>query len=132
MGSTKPIKAFIKMRTPSVREQVAGATKGEILEPFGFPGGGRPGGPGRFGPGNFLVDSMVDALDKNQDKSVSRDEFIGGFTKWFHDWNSDKSGFLTEEQLRSGINRDLAPSRGGPPGGGGPGFGPPPARGDAE
>jgi len=55
-------------------------------------------------------------MDKNHDELVSRDEFVGGFARWFHDWNSDKSGSLTEQQLREGINHDLAPFRGGPPG----------------
>jgi hypothetical protein len=140
---TKPIKAFVKIRTPSVREQVAGTSKGEELGEFGFPGGGGggrgpggPGGPGGggpgggFGPGNFLARVLVDVLDKNHDDSVSREEFMGGFKQWFADWNKDKSGFLTEEQLRAGINKDLSPFRGGPPGGfgGGEGGGNPPPR----
>ena len=53
------------------------------------------------------------------DQNKTHDEFIQGFAKWFGTWNVDRSGALTEEQLRAGINQDLAPFRGGP------GFGPP-------
>jgi hypothetical protein len=61
---------------------------------------------------------------------LTRDEFTQGFAKWFDGWNTDKSGVLTDEQLRAGINQDLSPFRGPP---GGPGFGAPggpPARGE--
>ena len=63
------------------------------------------------------------ALDDDKDGTITRDEFIRGFGKWFGTWNTDKNGVLTDDQLRAGINRDLSPFRGGPPGGAG--FGPP-------
>jgi hypothetical protein len=31
------------------------------------------------------------------------------FSKLFEAWNSDKSGFLSEDQLRAGISRNLSP-----------------------
>jgi hypothetical protein len=78
----------------------------------------------------FLGDVFMTAFDGNKDGQLTREEFAQGFGKWFEAWNSDKSGVLTEEQLRAGINKDLAPQRGGgpggPPGGGGPGGPPPP------
>ncbi len=70
----------------------------------------------------FLGQGVMDALDANKDGKISHDEFVAGFAKWFSNWNTDKSGALTEAQLREGINRDLAPFHGGPPGG--PDFGP--------
>ncbi|MHB1307442.1 MAG: CotH kinase family protein [Limisphaerales bacterium] len=52
------------------------------------------------------------------------EEFTRGFARWFEAWNTDRTGVLTDEQLRAGIDKDLSPFRGGPPGG--PAFGPPP------
>lgn len=121
----KPIKGFVKVRAQSVVEQLAGKSQGEVVGDFGFGGrGGRgPGGPGGFGPGRFLGNAFLTALDGDKDGTITHDEFTRGFAKWFAAWNTDKSGVLTDEQLRAGINRDLSPFRGGPPGG--PGFGPP-------
>jgi spore coat protein H len=127
---TKPIKAFVKIRAQSVSDQVAGKSKGQELEQFGFGGprggGGRPGGPGGpggFGPGNFLAGTWLIALDANKDGTVTQKEFTEAFARWFAAWNTDKSGVLTDEQLRAGIDKDLAPRFDGPPGG--RGFGPP-------
>jgi spore coat protein CotH len=135
-GNTKAIKQFVKARFQSVVDQVAGKSEGQELGGGGFGGpgnrGGGPGrgGPGGFGPGMFLGDVFMTAFDGNKDGQLTREEFAQGFGKWFEAWNSDKSGVLTEEQLRAGINKDLAPQRGGgpggPPGGGGPGGPPPP------
>src|SRR5437667_161850 len=64
------------------------------------------------------VTAFTATLDADKDGALTRDEFTEGFAKWFGAWNTDQSGALTEEQLRAGINRDLAPSRfppGGPP-----------------
>jgi hypothetical protein len=66
----------------------------------------------------MLEHAFMDALDLNQDGVITHEEFIKGFSKWFESWNTDQSGKLTSEQLRAGINRDLAPFHGGgPPGG---------------
>ena len=123
----KPIKPFAEARTRSIRDQLAGTSKGMTLGGFGFPGDGPggpggPGGPQGFGPGTFLGGAFLRALDQDKDSSVSRDEFTQGFAKWFEAWNTDHRGVLTEEQLRAGINQDLSPFQGGPP----QGFGPPP------
>ena len=128
-SETKPIKPFVKIRAQSVEEQVAGKSEGEMIEGFGFggrrPGGGRggPGGPGGFGPGMFLSGGFMSAMDVNKDSTVSHQEFIAGFNKWFEAWDTGKAGLLTEEQLREGINRELGPGRGGISGP--PGFRPP-------
>ena len=124
----KPIKPFAAIRTRSVLEQLAGTSQGMVLGGMGFPGGGPggpprgPGGPDGFGPGMFLGSSFMEAMDPEKHSFVTRDEFTEGFVRWFESWNSDKSGALTEEQLRAGINKDLSPFRNGPP----QGFGPPP------
>ncbi|HZR15700.1 MAG TPA: CotH kinase family protein [Verrucomicrobiae bacterium] len=127
--AAKPIKGFVIARAQSVNDQLAGKSKGEVLSEQGF--GGPPGGLGRgrvFGPGMFLAHGLMDSFDRNGDGMLTQKEFLAGFDKWFADWNTDKSGLLNEAQLREGINRDLAPLRGGPPEGGPdeglPDFGP--------
>ncbi len=90
---------------------------------FGGPAG-RSGGPGGFSPGGMLVDGFLRALDGDKSGAISKDEFDGGFTRWFEAWDSKKQGFLDAEALRDGINKDLMPTFGRPPGagtGGGPG-----------
>jgi spore coat protein CotH len=123
----KPIKGFATARAQSVTAQLAGKSEGTaLMQPaFGHFGPRRDGrrGPGEFGPGMVMAGSVMDQFDTNKDGNLSHDEFLAGLAKWFFDWNTDKSGLMSEEQLRSGINRDLIPFHGGPPGG--PGFGPP-------
>ena len=73
----------------------------------------------------------MSALDADKNDELSKSEFVQGFDKWFTAWNTDKSGALTDEQLRAGINEDLSPFRGGGPPGGpfnAPPPGPPPAK----
>jgi spore coat protein H len=120
--TVKPVKGFVTARAQSVNEQLAGKSEGAPESELGFGGRGpgrMGGGPGGFGPGMFLGSGLLEAFDTNKDGKLSHEEFTAGFAKWFSDWNSDKSGQLSEEQLRAGINRDLVPFRGG-----GPGFGP--------
>jgi hypothetical protein len=130
----KPIKGFVTARAQSVAEQLAGKSTGMTMDRSGFgppggprgpgiPGGppGGPPGPGAFGPGNFLGPVLLKALDADGDGVVTRNEFVLGFDHWFAAWNTDQSGVLTDEQLRAGINQDLAPFRGGGP----PPFDPP-------
>ncbi len=125
-GSAKPIKAFVAARSESVAAQVAGKSEG-LRVGSGFGGGGpggrgpRGGGPGGFGMGMLMGNGMMKALDADADAALTAAEVTGGFAKWFTAWNTDKTGALTEEQLRAGINKDLNPF---PPGGPGP-FGPP-------
>jgi spore coat protein CotH len=126
------------------------AKLGDLLPPppgFGPPGGGPPGaaqrpggGRGGFGPAMFIGPGLFTAVDANKDGSLTRAEFRDTFGKWFAEWDTDKSGFLKEEQLAKGLNAALPrPDFGGPggrfggpggPGGrrgpGGPGFGGPP------
>ena len=106
----KPIKAFVGPRAKSVADQLAGKSEGNSGGGFGGPGGGRggPGGPGGFGPGMFLGPTFVAAMDTNKDGKVSEKEFKDAFSKWFDSWSKD--GVLTEAQLRSGVDKDLAPA----------------------
>jgi hypothetical protein len=128
----KPIKPFVVIRARSIQDQLEGKSKG--MELGGFrPGGGSPrGGPGPtadFGPGMFLAGGFLGALDLDNNAVLSAEETSKGFQKWFETWNTDKSGFMTEKQLRAGLNLALMPKPGQFPGGPGPGFpgGPPPS-----
>ena len=119
--SMNTIKPFAKIRTQSILDQLSGKSKGQELAAFGGFGGrggprGGPGSPGgQQGPGMFLGGAFMIALDANKDKSVTHSEFTDGFSKWFSTWNKDKSGMLSDDDLRAGINEDLAPFPGGPP-----------------
>lgn len=124
MQPPKPIKGFVAARAQSVIDQLAGKSQGATIQPFGpFAGGGPrgpgglgpgPGGPpGGFGPGNMLGPAFMNMFDGDKDAHLTRAEVAQGFTRWFDSWNSDKSGILTDEQLRDGINQEFMP-RGGP------------------
>jgi type 1 glutamine amidotransferase len=79
-------------------------------------GGGFGGGRGNAGPAIFTV------VDANKDGAVTRDELKATFDRWFTEWDSAKTGALTQEQLLTGLNASLpAPAPGG--GGGFPGGG---------
>ncbi len=92
--------------------------------PFG-PGPGGPGGRGGFGLGNLFAGPLLTRLDRDADGAVTQTEFVEGFTVWFQSWDGGQQGFLTTNEIRNGLNKDLTPQFGPPPGGGrGPG-GPP-------
>ncbi len=127
MGGMKPIKGFVGPRSQSVAAQLAGKSQGQATNgngPGGRGGFGGPGGPGGMGPGLFLAPAFQQAMGAGQNAPVTREQFTRAFAKWFENWGGWKTGYLTEEQLRSGINRDLAPR--GMPGGFGPPGGRPP------
>jgi hypothetical protein len=112
----KPIKGFVTARAKSVADQLAARSQGyELAGGFG-PGGGRRGGggPEGFSPGALFSGAFLGAMDTNKDGQLSRQEFSGGFIRWFEKWNASRSGMLSEDELRAGINRDLVPT---PPGG---------------
>jgi spore coat protein CotH len=119
----KPIKGFVKVRSQSIADQLAGKSPGLTISGFGGrPGGPGGRGPGDFGPGMFLGPAWMQALDTQKKGEISEDDFTRGFIHWFESWNADKSGLLSEEQLRAGIDKDLSPFRGGGPFGGPPAF----------
>src|SRR5262245_36095182 len=93
---------------------------GELLptqQGFGPPGGGRG-----FGPGRFIGQSLFTAADGNKDGSLTRAELKAAFEKWSSEWDSEKTGSLNEDKLRTGLAAALPqPNFGGPGGGfGGP------------
>jgi hypothetical protein len=115
--------AFVKGRSASVKDQLAGKSEGYVL------GKSRPGGangPPGFGPEEMMAmalammeGALVKALDADKDKKLDRGEFVGGFDKWFAAWGDGKGEALTEDQVRKGLNKALPfPFMFGPPGGG--------------
>jgi len=80
-------------------------------------GNSRPGGNLRTG---FIVNGIFTAADADKDGSVTRAELKDRFEKWYSEWDVDKSGALSQEQLYAGLSAAL-PRQGF---GGGTGFGP--------
>ncbi len=147
----KPIKPFVVVRAQSVMDQLEGRREGVIAGRGGFGGGpgfgpGGPGGLGErgagagvppgFGPGMFLGSALKDATDTDKDDRVTPAELEATFQSWFKAWDTDQSASLNEAELRGGLDKELSPFRGAPPGGfgfpfggGGPGRGQPPGPG---
>ena len=71
---------------------------------------------------SFITAGLFNAADADKDGSLTRAELMSTFDKWFADWDSDKSGALTEEKLYAGLSAAL-PRQGGFGGQGGPGGG---------
>lgn len=98
--------------------------RGGFGGPGGGPSGGGPGGLGGFNPEDFGVGMFLapDLLkgDKNRDKKVSREEIREITEARFDQWDTNKSGFLSEEDFSRGIDELAAAGMGGP---GGPGGG---------
>jgi outer membrane protein assembly factor BamB len=104
-------------------EKTGKLSQDQFVERFGNVMGPTPeGAPRGRGGGRFIAPGLFDATDANKDGALTREEFKKAFTKWFTDWDTEKSGSLTEQKLRDGLNGALPrPQFGGP---GGPGRGP--------
>ncbi len=120
----KPIKAFVGVRHQAVADQLAGKSPGKRIGteagPFGGGGGGRGGGRGGFGPGTFLAPAVLQQADLDHNEKVSAAEMQKLGEKWWQEWDVEKTGMLTEEQLGNGLAKAFPMQ----PGGGGPGRGP--------
>lgn len=103
-----PIKVFAGLRSQSISDQIAGKSDGKIPDGFGpFGGGGQPGQGGGFGPGMLLGGLFMNSLDRDKNGTLAPEEFSAAFSGWFKTWDSEKTGFLTEDQVRTGMNKDL-------------------------
>lgn len=96
----------------------------------GGSGGGGQGNdqnPGGRRRSQTTAPAIFAVADTDKDGSLTRAELKATFTKWASDWDSDKSGALSEEKLVAGLNAALPqPTFGGAQGGapgGGRGFG---------
>jgi hypothetical protein len=112
-GSLNPIKLFAPLRAKSVIEQLSGKSQGLTLDNQPPP---TPPPPGKnaFGPGFFLAPVVMKSFDTDKNQELTSDEATAGFAKWFDSWNTDKSGFLDQDQLRAGLNQDLSTTAPGP------------------
>ena len=100
------------------------------MEPKGGPQMGGPGGmrgpgmmrgPGGFGPSMMVMPAFLKG-DQDGDGKLSQEEFRALGEKWFSGWDPEKTGKVTEAQVRKGLG-SLMPMPGGMPGRGpgGPG-----------
>ncbi|HEU0115529.1 MAG TPA: ThuA domain-containing protein, partial [Thermomicrobiales bacterium] len=95
-------------------QQAPPAAPGQQGAPAGQ-GAGRGGGRGGVAPALFT------AVDVNKDTSLTRDELKTTFDKWYGDWDTARTGALTEEQILAGLTAVFPPPA--PPAAGAGGFG---------
>jgi alcohol dehydrogenase (cytochrome c) len=75
-------------------------------------------------PSRSTAPAFLTAIDNDKDGSLTRVELKDTFTKWYEQWDAEKSGALSEEKFRTGLDAALpAPQFGGGGGGRGRGFG---------
>lgn len=104
-----PIKTFVTARNQAVRDQLDGRSEGKKLE----------GMNRRMGPGMFLAPPILEKADGDKDGKITASEFHGLAEKWFGEWDKEKTGKLTADQLRDGIGAAFPlPPGFGPPAGG--------------
>lgn len=99
---------------------------------FGRPGGPGGGGPMMFSPGGMLVPGLLRSLDADKDGKLPKQEFTSGFERLFAAWDAKQQGYLDGDAIRDGMNKDLAPSFGPPPGAAGAPEAPQPAANQAN
>lgn len=108
-GKPPQLKLFIAKRTKSVTEQVAGTSKGHIPQGGGF------GGPPKIG--SFLAPQMIEAMDKNDDSKVSREELLGSIQRVWDVCSKDKEGKVDLDSLTKGVDKSIPkPPEGSPQG----------------
>jgi hypothetical protein len=92
----------------------AGGPRGDRSSGDGFPGDreepGRPGGfgPGGFGPSMFAAPLFLQG-DADRDGQLTAEEFSVLGSRWFTDWDTNKSGILELEKLQAGLNNAMGP-----------------------
>ncbi len=99
--SGKPIGPFVQARSRSVADQLAG-------KPVQVPAATERRGGG-FDPGRDIARSLAHSADSDNDGAVSQAELSSLFEKWFADWDADKSGVLSAEELRAGLGKSFMP-----------------------
>jgi outer membrane protein assembly factor BamB len=88
----------------------------------GTGGAGEGAGGARRGPSRTTAPAIFAAADTDKNGSLTLAELKGTFAKWFDQWDSDRTGTISEEQLRDGLNTALPhPNFGGGGTGGGAG-----------
>jgi type 1 glutamine amidotransferase len=86
---------------------------GDLLPPPGTPAGRTAAASPRpkrrrsappMNPGSFVGPRLFTTLDGDKNGSLTRDEMRGAFDKWAAAWDTDKSGALSEAEIRDGLN----------------------------
>jgi spore coat protein CotH len=109
-GTPPTLKTFVEKRTASVAAQVAGTSTGFV------PAAGIAfGAPPQVGV--FMAPPMMEAMDRNRDEHLSRDEWLGGVKRLFNACAKDKDGKVDRKALVAGVKAQLPETPGGmPPG----------------
>ena len=85
------------------------------------------GAPQQRRPSRTTGPAFFTAADADKDGSLTSAELKSTFAKWFDQWDAEKTGALSEDQIRDGLNAALPRQNfaggGGPGGQGGPGGG---------
>jgi hypothetical protein len=68
----------------------------------------------QFGPAVFMAPAFMTQADRDKDEQISADEFRSVGEQWMNEWDKERSGKISLEQLRDGLNAAFAL----------PGFGP--------
>ncbi|MBN9521181.1 CotH kinase family protein [bacterium] len=109
-GTPPALKTFIEKRTASVAAQVAGVSKGYVPAPLGV------GGPPKLGA--LLAGPFLEAMDKDGDDHLSRDEWTAAGKRVFDACARDGDGKVDLKALTAGLSASLPPPpEGAPPGG---------------
>jgi hypothetical protein len=87
----KPLRAHIKARYQSVKDQLAGISDGILVENEG---------------GNGFAQMYMRMMDADTNQLVSEVEFLSGFEKLFNQWAITDSTLMTKQELLDGINTD--------------------------
>jgi type 1 glutamine amidotransferase len=66
-------------------------------------GQGRGAAPGGGGRGGGIAPGLFVAVDTNKDGGITREEMRGAFERWFTEWDSEKKGSLSQEQVVAGM-----------------------------
>jgi type 1 glutamine amidotransferase len=96
---------------------IAAAVGAAVVLAAGSLAGQQGGGVRALAPGLFT------AVDANKDGTLTRDEMRSSIERWFTDWDSEKSGSLSQQQIATGLAAALpapppAPAAQGPECGG--------------
>jgi type 1 glutamine amidotransferase len=98
----------------------AGAIGGAQQPPAAAAPAAQGGGGGRGG----VAPGLFTAVDTNKDAAVTKDEMKATFDRWFTEWDSTKTGALTQDQIVAGLAAAL-PQPAAPGFGAGRGTAPP-------
>ena len=96
---------------------IVAAIAGAAQQPAPPAQGGAPAGRGGGRGGGAAAAGFFTALDADKDGSVTLAEMRSTFERWFADWDSAKTGSLTQEQISGGLAAAM-PQPAAPAGGG--------------